>query len=158
MVSRVPFNHLVSVYQAARREPAEVRAILERTGYEAEAQDQWPVIERELEFVSNWLAKYAPDSVKFAVQDKLPEVELSVDQRKFLAKLAETVAAEPGLNGQGMHDAVYAAAEVAGLKPGQAFVALYRVLLGQDSGPKAGWFLASLDHDFLVDRLREGAR
>jgi lysyl-tRNA synthetase class 1 len=157
MISRVPFNHLVSVYQAAREDAGEVRAILERTGYEHEVADEWPVIESELEFVRNWLAKYAPESVKFAVADELPQVELTAEQRKFLGKLAETVAAEAGLNAQGMHDAVYAAAEVAGLKPAAGFVALYRVLLGQDSGPKAGWFLASLHHDWLVQRLREGA-
>jgi lysyl-tRNA synthetase class 1 len=116
--------------------------------------DEWPVIERELGFVKNWLAKFAPQNVKFAVQEQLPAVELSEEQQAFLAKLADTVEAEDDLNGQGMHDAIYAAAEVAGMKGGAAFRTLYRVLLGQDSGPKAGWFLASLDRDFLLKRLR----
>ncbi len=156
-VSRVPFNHLVAVYQAAREDMAQTRAILERTGFEEPVREQWPVIERELVFVKNWLAKYAPESVKFAVQDELPPVELSDAQRAFLGKVAETIETEKDLNGQGMHDAIYAASQVADVKPGQAFVALYRVILGQDSGPKAGWFLASLDHDWLVKRLREGA-
>lgn len=154
MISRVPFNHLVAVFQAAREDTAVVRDILERTGYEAVVMDEWPVIERELKFVKSWLKKYAPANVKFAVQATLPEVELSDPQRAFLSKLAKTVEAEVDLNGQGMHDAIYAAAEVSELKPGQAFVALYRVILGQDAGPKAGWFLASLDHDWLVKRLQ----
>ncbi|HEX3082603.1 MAG TPA: lysine--tRNA ligase [Candidatus Saccharimonadia bacterium] len=154
-ISSVPFNHLVSVHQAAREDEAATREILERTGYEEAVKGEWPVIARELRFVKNWLAKYAPASVKFAVQDTLPEVELTEAQRAFLAKLAHTIEAEQDLNGQGMHDAIYAAAEVAGLKAGQAFVALYRVILGQDSGPKAGWFLASLDHGWLLKRLRE---
>ena len=150
----VPFNHLVAVYQAAREDAAVVRGILERTGYDEEVDRDWPVIERELVFVKNWLEKYAPASVKFAVQKELPDVGLSDGQRVFLAKLAETVAAEGNLNGQGMHDAIYAASQVAEIKPAQAFVALYRVILAQDSGPKAGWFLASLDHDWLLERLR----
>ncbi len=158
MISRVPFNHLVAVYQAARLDKATTREILERTDFETEVREQWPVIERELEFVKNWLEKYAPDSVKFAVQEELPEVELAPEQRAFLDKLAKTIEAEKDLNGQGMHDAIYAAAEVSGVKPGKAFVALYRVILGQDSGPKAGWFLASLDREWLVGRLREGSR
>ncbi|HVQ45058.1 MAG TPA: lysine--tRNA ligase [Candidatus Saccharimonadia bacterium] len=151
-ISQVPFSHLVAVYQAAREDAATVREILERTGYAV--AEQWSVIERELGFVKTWLAKYAPESVKFAVQTELPTVELGDEQRKFLQHLAGTIEAEDDLNGQGMHDAVYAAAEVAGIKPGQAFVTLYRVLLGKDSGPKAGWFLASLDRDFLLRRLR----
>jgi lysyl-tRNA synthetase, class I len=157
MIARVPFNHLVAVYQAAREDSKMVREILERTGYGDEVREEWPVIERELGFVKNWLAMFAPDSVKFAVQEELPELELSDEQRAFLAKLAGTIEAEKDLNGQGMHDAIYAAAEVSGLKGGAAFRTLYRVLLGQDSGPKAGWFLASLDGDFLLGRLREAA-
>jgi lysyl-tRNA synthetase class 1 len=154
MIARVPFNHLVAVYQAARENSDEVKAILERTGYEEAVRDQWPVVERELVFVKNWLEKYAPDSVKFSVQDELPDVELSAEQKAALAKLGDTIEVEKDLNAQGMHDAIYAAAESAGLKAGKVFQGLYRVLLAQDSGPKAGWFLASLDRDWVVKRLR----
>jgi lysyl-tRNA synthetase class 1 len=153
-IAQVPFNHLVAVYQAARGEAAAVREILERTGYGDVARDDWPVVERELRFVKNWLDKFAPDNVKFAVQEQASQVELDEPQQKFLAKLADTIESEGNLNGQGMHDAIYAAAEVAGMKGGAAFRTLYRVLLGQDSGPKAGWFLASLDRRFLLRRLR----
>jgi len=154
-ISSVPFGHLVQCYQAARRDPDGALELIERSGHVEAVAHEGEVIKRELAFVENWLAKYAPESVKFEVQERLPEVELDEIQREFLAKLGETVAAERDLNGQGMHDAIYAAAEAAGLKAGQAFRALYRVILGQDSGPKAGWFLASLDHDWLVKRLRE---
>jgi lysyl-tRNA synthetase class I len=30
--------------------------------------------------------------------------------------------------------------------------------LGKASGPQAGWFLAALDRDFVVARLREAAQ
>ncbi|MDF2460606.1 MAG: Lysyl-tRNA synthetase [Candidatus Saccharibacteria bacterium] len=153
MIAQVPFNHLVAVYQAARQQPVEVKAILERTGYAEAAKEQWPVVERELAFVHNWLEKYAPDSVKFKVHDELPDVKLSDEQRQALTELAQAIEAKK-LDGQGMHDAVYAAAEAAGIKASQVFQVIYRALLNQDSGPKAGWFLASLDQEWLVDRLR----
>ena len=157
-ISRIAFSHLVAVYQAAQGNKELAKEILERTGYEAEVREHWPVIERELGFVANWLEKFAPESVKFVVAETMPSVELGDDQRAFLSKLADIIAAEKDLNGQGMHDAIYAAAEVAGVKPGQAFTALYRVILGQDSGPKAGWFLASLDGEWLAGRLREAGK
>jgi len=157
-ITRIAFSHLVAVYQAARGDLEAAREILERTGYAGEVERDWPVITRELGFVANWLEKYAPASVKFKVREAMPEVELSDEQRAFLAHLAGTIEAEKDLNGQGMHDAIYAAAQLAGVKPGQAFVALYRVVLGQDSGPKAGWFLASLDLKWLVKRLREAQK
>jgi lysyl-tRNA synthetase class 1 len=153
-IAPIAFNHLVAVYQAARADKAAVKQLLQRTGYEAVVAEQWPVIERELKFVRNWLAKYAPANVKFSVQERLPEVELSAAQKAFLTKLAEAVEAERSLDGQGMHEAIYAATEAAGIKASQGFQALYRVILGKDSGPKAGWFLASLDQDWLAQRLR----
>ncbi|HSX01092.1 MAG TPA: lysine--tRNA ligase, partial [Candidatus Saccharimonas sp.] len=157
VVARVPFAHLVAVYQAARGDAEQVRVLLERTDYEEVAAQQWPVIERELKFVANWLEKYAPDNVKFEVQDTLPKVELSPGQKTFLAKLAKVVADEKDLNGQGMHDAVYASTEAAGIKAADGFRAVYRALLGKDFGPKAGWFLASLERDWLVKRLQDAA-
>ena len=154
VVAQVPFNHLVAVFQAARENIAEVRSILVRTGHKVAVEREWPVIERELKFVKNWLEKYAPDSVKFDVQEGVPRIDLPAEELAFLVTLADLIEVAKDLNGQGMHDAIYAAAEVALIKPGQAFVALYQVILGQDSGPKAGWFLASLDKTFLVNRLR----
>jgi lysyl-tRNA synthetase, class I len=153
-ISSVPFGHLVQCYQAAGRDAARTLAILGRTGYGEAVARERTMIERELKFVANWLDKYAPVSVKFSVQEQLPEVELTDVQRAFLGKLAAVLEPERGLDGQGMHDAIYAAAQDADCKPNHAFVALYRVILGQDSGPKAGWFLAELDHDWLVERLK----
>jgi lysyl-tRNA synthetase, class I len=156
-ISRVPFNHLVSVYQSARGDMAAARQILRRTGFESEVQSDSDVLEREMVYVRNWLNKYAPDSVKFKVQDKLPKVELSGEQRQFLSLLGEHLGVNDGLDGQGMHDAIYDCAERAALKPQAAFQALYRIILAQDSGPKAGWFLASLERDWLIERLRAAA-
>lgn len=157
VISSIPFNHLVSVYQAARSDIHEVQAILERGGYAEQVKREWPVIKRELAFVAHWLANHAPDSVKFAIQEELPKLNLSTHQQTFLARLADTIAVEHNLNGQGMHDAIYAASVSAELKPAQAFLTLYQVILGQDKGPKAGWFLATLDQNWLVLRLQTAA-
>ena len=153
-ISSVPFNHLVAVYQAARRSTDECLAILARTGFETAVNDEREVIERELVFVGNWLDRYAPESVVFSVQTTLPDVDLSEGQKQFLSALADTIsgAGQP-MDGQVMHEAIYAARETAQLKPADAFKTLYWVILGKDSGPKAGWFLASLETGWLVDRL-----
>jgi len=39
----------------------------------------------------------------------------------------------------------------------QSFAAIYVAFLGRESGPRAGWLLASLDKDFVVRRLTEAA-
>lgn len=154
-IAQIPFNHLVSVYQAASENADSTKEILERTGYKAEVRSSWPTIERELFFVARWLEKYAPESVVFKIQKSVPKVELTEEQTYFLNLLADSIESSMGdIDGQVMHELIYAAKDKAELKPMTAFQALYRVILGKDSGPKAGWFLSSLDAEFLVPRLR----
>ncbi|MDW7733471.1 MAG: lysine--tRNA ligase, partial [Methanolobus sp.] len=43
------------------------------------------------------------------------------------------------------------------VEPKDLFKAIYTSVLGQQSGPKAGWFLSSMEKDFLVKRFREAA-
>ncbi|MEO8785183.1 MAG: lysine--tRNA ligase [Candidatus Saccharimonadales bacterium] len=153
-ITSIPFNHLVGVYQAAQGDQQTIIDILNRTGYQAVVSKQKDVLSREIPYVANWLHKYAPESVKFSVQQKLPKLELSPEQTKFAAILADKLQAINQLDGQIMHQTIYGAKEQAGIQPGQAFKAIYQLLLNKQSGPKAGWFLSSLDKDWLIKRLR----
>jgi lysyl-tRNA synthetase class 1 len=153
-IARIPFNHLVSTYQAAQGNEAEILKMLERTGFESVVAEQKDVLLREIPYVKNWLAKYAPESVKFEVQKELPDVELSEGQKNFVTILAGSLEKTGELDGPAMHQAIYSAKEEADIKPGDAFQALYRLILGKDSGPKAGYFLSSLDRGWLIKRLR----
>lgn len=158
IISSVPFKHLVSVYQAARGDVEAALKLLERTDYADEVKREREVIVAEFKFVANWLEKYAPDDVKFAAQEQLPKVSLTSAQETFLNALAKALADHKGeVDGQTMHTLIYAAKDAANLEPKPAFEALYRVILGQASGPKAGWFLASLDRSWLIKRLRRQA-
>lgn len=153
-IARVPFSHLVAVWQAARADHELALAILARTGYAEVAQRDKLILEREFLFVANWLAKYAPESVKFAIQASLPKIELNIDQQKFLDAVASGIEKADNLDGQAMHEVIYYAIAVSDLKPASAFQSIYLMILGQDSGPKAGWFLATLDREWLIARLR----
>jgi len=156
-IARIPFNHLVSVYQTAQGDEEQILILLARTGYQKVVSEQKSVLIREIPYVRSWLAKYAPDSVKFEVQATLPGVEMSEGQQKFIATLANSLEIGKNLDGAEMHQAIYAAKEEADITPGEAFQALYRLILGKDSGPKAGYFLSSLGREWLVKRLRQEA-
>ncbi len=153
-ISNVPFKHLVSVYQAALKNPKLVPNILERTGYGEEVNQQKDVILGELKYIENWLSEYAPEEVKFQIQDKLPKVKLDVQQKQFLRELANNLEQMKHLEAQAIHEKIYELMEKFKLKPAQAFKAIYWVILNKDSGPKAGWFLASLDKPWLLKRLK----
>jgi lysyl-tRNA synthetase class 1 len=104
-----------------------------------------------------WLRTYAPDHYRFAVSAQLPEAALTPAQRRYLARVAE-VLAERTRTGEELQACLHALKEEAGLGPREAFGAIYRVFLGKDSGPQAGWMLAALDPGFVIERLREAAR
>jgi lysyl-tRNA synthetase, class I len=164
-ISSVPFDHLVSVYQAARGDRAEVMAILERTGYQQAVAEESEVLGRELVYVANWVEKFAPDSVRIELQEAMPSVRLSVEQRAFLGHLGSAIEATTSksgavstiLDGPAMHQLIYDATQKASLMPQKGFSAIYQIILARDSGPKAGWFLASLDRLWLIARLREAS-
>ena len=156
-VSTVPFSHLVTVWQAAQGDHKRVLELLERTSYGEAVKSQTQVIEAELGYVKNWLEGYAPDEVKFSLQQSLPKVELTDDQTKFLAALAdrlENLTPDP----QVIHDSIYELTEALGLEPSAAFTAIYRVLINQDQGPRAGLFVATIAElkgkDWLAKRFR----
>src|SRR5205085_2358533 len=64
-ISSVPFNHLVTVYQAALGNQDMIMSLLERTGYQAVVKKQGAIIKTELAYVKTWLSKYAPPEVKY---------------------------------------------------------------------------------------------
>ena len=149
-VSDVPFDHLVSVYQAALGDFERILELLNLSGYKQAAEEQQELLKKETEYVANWLKNYAPDEVKFEGQEELPEVELTDVQKQFLVVLADKLAAQKQLEPQQIHETIYALAEEHKLKPQEAFQAIYRVILGKDSGPKAGMFLAIFNKELLI--------
>lgn len=153
VISSIPFKHLVQVFQAAQGDAKNAIEVLSRTGYENQVEKERPVIESELKFVKNWLSKYAPEEIKFEVQAEIPKVNLSKEQKNFLSVLAKSVEDHKTDDGQKMHELIYEAKDQASIEPINAFKAIYGVILGKDYGPKAGWFLASLDSKWLADRL-----
>jgi lysyl-tRNA synthetase class 1 len=107
-----------------------------------------------------WLETLAPDRVRIAVRhDGVPAetATLEPEQRAFLLGLADAVGAEGPRGGDAWQNAIFTAAESAGLPAGRAFAALYLAFLGRNNGPRAGWLLASLDPAFVIGRLREAA-
>lgn len=153
-ISTVSFKHLVSVYQAGQKNSKAVLDILRRTGYEKAVGSEKSVILSELKYIDSWLKKYAPKEVKFSVQKQLSPVELSPEQKDFLAALGQEISSQKVVEAQWVHDTIYKLGEQFKLQPADAFRAIYRVILAKDSGPKAGWFLASLDKAWLVKRLQ----
>ncbi|MBI5906901.1 lysine--tRNA ligase [Candidatus Saccharibacteria bacterium] len=154
-VSSVPFSHLVSSYQAALKDPAKTLEIIGRTEERPIEESQKAIIEKQLVFIEQWLQKWAPDEVKFELAKSVEAAGFSETERAYLVRLADEIAAAPNdADGEWFHKTIYDLKDEFGLQPKEIFEPLYRALIGQESGPRAGWFLSILPRDWLVKRLR----
>ncbi|HMH30934.1 MAG TPA: lysine--tRNA ligase [Methylomirabilota bacterium] len=154
-VSRVPFSHLVASYQAALRDVPKTLETIARTEYKEIVKEDAEIIKAELKFIDAWLEKHAPEEVTFSLQDKVDMSQLSDTEVTFLKGLAESVSKAPeDADGAWFHQAIYEFKDSSGLTPKELFSTLYKVLIGKDSGPRAGWFLSILPRDWLIKRLR----
>ena len=86
----------------------------------------------------------------------MPNVGLTETQKKALSSLSEYLQ-EGNRTGEELHAFLHEMKTSVPIAPKELFQALYRIFLNRDSGPKAGWFLAGLAHDFVLKRLREAS-
>jgi lysyl-tRNA synthetase, class I len=151
--SPVPFAHLITVAQTVAGDVQKAAEMLRRGGYEEAARDP-EKLSRDLTYARNWAEKWAPESYRLGVREEVPPeaVDLNAEQRRYLAEISERL--EDGMEGDTVQDLLYSTAVELGLKPKAAFGAVYTVLLGKKSGPKAGPFVAGLDTDFTRERFR----
>jgi lysyl-tRNA synthetase (EC 6.1.1.6) len=83
---------------------------------------------------------------------ELPDVDLGPETERALDELAGFVA--EGHDGEAIQGEIYETARRHNLEVGEFFAAGYRLFFDDDEGPQLGPFLAKLDREFVVDRLR----
>jgi lysyl-tRNA synthetase class 1 len=106
-----------------------------------------------------WVRDFAPEAMRFTVLHELtPEVRgmLSDEQRAYLGRLAEGLSSAEW-EGGALQDVVFNVSKELDLKARDAFGAIYISMLGGQKGPRAGFFLASMDRDWVLDRLSDAA-
>lgn len=154
----IPFLHIVIAAQIAEYKLDRAIEVLERSGYRVSGSEK-AVLKKYLHFANDWLTTFAPEVFKFKVQEKLPpEAELlTKEERRFLAELAnsfKTLEWDAGV----VHSTIHEIGKELGLSARKSFQATYICLLGRKSGPRAGWFITSLDRDFVVTRFLEASQ
>jgi lysyl-tRNA synthetase, class I len=150
----VPFSHLALVAQTVGENVDAAATMLARGGYEAAAADR-EALARNLSYARNWATDWAPDSMKIGLlspeESRGAAADLDEEQRAYLEDLSTKLA--PEMDGEEIQNLLYSTAVDRGLKPKRAFAAVYRVLLGKTSGPKAGPFIAGLPPEEVKKRF-----
>jgi len=155
---QLPYRHLVTLIQIGENWN-EVKKILLRTGQipkDLNKQDEERLKQRT-EHARYWLDNFAPDMVKFEVKKKLPKVNLDKEQKKFLLSLSEKISSI-NWEAEDIHNLIYDISEKEKIPIKTAFTTIYQIILGQEKGPRAGYFLSNLDKDFVVKRIKEAIK
>jgi lysyl-tRNA synthetase class 1 len=154
-VSRVPFTHLYVSYQASLRNPNKTIEVIQRTEHAVAAKEDEAILLKELSFIDAWLDAWAGDELVFSVAKEVSEDAFTPEEKSYLHTLADRIEQAPSdADGEWFHKTVYSLKDSVSIEPKKMFAALYKVLIQKESGPRAGWFLSSLDREWLVKRLR----
>ncbi|MDH7506734.1 MAG: lysine--tRNA ligase [Candidatus Thermoplasmatota archaeon] len=158
MPFQIPYRHLVTLVQIGKNWE-EIKKILIRTNQipkDLEKTDEEHLKQR-VENVKYWLKNFAPDVVKFEVKKKLPKIAFSDIEKTFLSNLEERLS-KIRWEAENIHKAIYEQAEKQNMQVNDAFKIIYKVILNQEKGPRAGYFLSNLDKDFVLSRFKEAVK
>ncbi len=142
-IVQMPHIDLVSGIEQIKESPlteAEKSVLLERAAY-----------------TKIWVEKYASEKYRFTLQTELPDIAkfLTKEQKDAMKTIYDFIVAKPDVSGEDLHHELHRIKEGMGVSPKELFGALYKLFLGRESGPQAGWFLATLDRTFVLERLQE---
>ncbi|MBN2307084.1 lysine--tRNA ligase [Candidatus Peregrinibacteria bacterium] len=148
------FSQLVFIMQIPRLNVyTEVEKMKEAKLTKADREE----IDLRLKYAKKWLETYAPDKYRYNLQETLPEEagKLSENQKEFTRLLAEKLEKIDPWEGELIHGTIHELVKAhEEFTPKDCFQAIYRLFLGKDFGPQAGWFLSALEKDFVVKRLQ----
>ena len=152
---QVSCRHLVNVVQMADGFD-EILTVLKRTiDFSNATEDDMKRLKMRIQTTKYWLDKFAPEQVKFSIQDKVPEgVELSAEEKDFFAKLA--AAFEPmDWNVDAINKTFQEIAKPHAIGTKGAYKAMYKILINKNEGPRLAQFIGSMDKAFVLGRLKE---
>lgn len=150
----VPFRHLVNLVQITDGDVSKIQDILKRHHLPVPDTE---ALQQRVAFAAYWVDRFSPPDSRLSLQPILPEraAGLSPSQRQALKLLDQRL--QPDMDGDAIHTLVYALAEDLGLAAKEVFEAVYVAFLDRTRGPRVGWFLRSLEPEFVHARLREAA-
>jgi len=128
--------------------------IARREGHIPDDAPEWAVdkaLER-VEQARNWARRTGNEFDYELKRSEIPAHDFDSDTEAALAELADFI--EEGHEPDEIQGEIYEAAKRNDVDVGDFFGAGYRLFFDEDQGPKLGPFLAKVDQEFVVDRLR----
>lgn len=153
----VSYRHLVSLVQIDPSEKEVFERVKRTEGITELNEDEESRLLERMRCVKYWVDNYSPASVRFSLKREFQELMVK-DFGDYEADIIRTLLAELSTvkwDAEEIHQACYRVKEKLNVKPTDVFSLLYGILLNQKRGPRLGYFLSSLERDFITGRLSE---
>ncbi|WP_222916236.1 lysine--tRNA ligase [Natrinema sp. SYSU A 869] len=128
--------------------------IARREGHIPDDAPKWAVegaLER-VEQARNWARRTGNEFDYELKRSEIPDHDFDADTEAALAELADFI--EDGHDPEAIQGEIYETAKRNDVDVGDFFAAGYRLFFDEEQGPKLGPFLAKVDREFVVGRLR----
>lgn len=142
------YRHLTTLVQIYNSEER-IREILKNEGKEYSSE----ILRETIEMAKKWVQTYAPDSSKFSLKGEKDPVDLSVEERKLICSLYEKLEKLDQWVPEKIHECARESIGSFNLASADGFRAIYRVLIGNDKGPRLGFFLSVIPREKITKRL-----
>lgn len=111
-------------------------------------------IEERKHYARMWVDRYAPEEFQLTPRAEMPAAasELTPEQQVFLQTVSELLDSRTDWKPEELQQQVFDIAK-ASLGSKAAFQAIYLAFLGKKAGPKAAWFLLSLEPSLRRERV-----
>ncbi|MGC8608359.1 MAG: lysine--tRNA ligase [Thermoplasmata archaeon] len=146
----ISFRHLVTLVQIYTKPDEIIRAARSSVGENIDEND----VSSEIYYVKNWLASYAPDTLKFKLSDMNARVDLTDGEKKVLEKFLESIN-KINWESNDIHNEVHEILKESNIPPEEGFSAFYKVLINKVRGPRLGYFLYNLGKEYTVERIKK---
>lgn len=153
----VSMRHLCNVVQIAEGFEAQVEVIKRTVDLSEASAGDIQRIKTRCECLQYWLNSFAPDQVKFAVCQTIPQhVKLEVTDKVFLQTLVQRMN-DMEWTADNIGTTISEVGKESPLGSKGAYKLIYNLVIGQDRGPRLGPFLASIDKQFVINRFNQAA-
>ncbi|MDR2370521.1 MAG: lysine--tRNA ligase [Treponema sp.] len=156
MPCQIPFRHLCSLIQIAGGDIDRTISSLEKgAGGPSPEAAQIPAVRARALCAKYWVEEYAPDEFRFRLRPPGEKADLPPELAAGVKELRDAVIAsiESFADDKSCAEAIYKAAEKAGLDGKSLFRASYQALIGKDQGPRLASFLRSINKERLLEIL-----
>ncbi len=152
-LSQVSYSHLISTVQVSKNWDHILEKLGRTDDISGMTQEEEKRLKAKVQAVKTWLATHAPEDMKFQLQQEHPAIDIAPEERAILARLLGKLE-KAEWTAEKIHDSIHTTAVESGIKAGAMFNLMYRIFLNRTKGPRLGYLLASLDREFVVERVR----